>query len=338
VPVASAGRDASFAGDGEVQASAESGGAGAGAAGGCLPNATSRLSCSCTVGVVPIACKGITDQCSNALDCPCHACIEVVRAAVSLGSGRLALLAPAGGEELRVFRLSKSQGPAVTVGSLSLYDWSRAYIVVDPACLDDYLLVRFPSIPRPNGCGAVGCDLYFDHPGILAEEGDGELLAWARAEALRQEQWWIQRAVVVLLAFHSRAGAVSALRVLTADTVRLILCIMRRASGPAWEPEPDHSPSQETVGTEAALAGPHSDERPPLRYPEPTYHVEYAYPELQTQEAPESSNPTLPSQENYLGVWCVSHYLVCFGRIGLSTLLTEPERSLPAGAAQDRRL
>ena len=181
----------------------------------------------------------MTGECSGALDCPCHACIETARAAVSLGSGRLGLFLPNGGDAPLVYRLSKSQGPVVTVGSLSSYDWSQAHVVVDQTCVDDYVLVRFPSTPRPLPSSGrfVGCFLFFDRPHGLAEECDAQLLEWSKAEELRQEQWWRQRAVAVLLGLHSRVGAISALRVLSADAVSPILRIMRRVSGPGLETE-----------------------------------------------------------------------------------------------------
>jgi hypothetical protein len=219
----------------------------AGAAGGCLPRSTSCM--PVPRGIVPVACQGMTGECSGALDCPCHACIETARAAVSLGSGRLGLILPNRADALLVFRLSKRQGPAVTVGSLSSHDWSQAHVVVDPACLDDYVMVRFPSAPRPLPSSGrfVGCLLFFDRPHGLADERDAELLAWFKAEELRQERWWRQRAVAVLLGLHPRVGAISALRVLTEDAVIPILRIMRRASGPGLE---THHPSAE----KAALA------------------------------------------------------------------------------------
>ena len=209
----------------------------AGAAGGCLPCTTSCM--PVPRSIVPVACQGMTGECSGALDCPCHACIETARAAVSLGSGRLGLFLPNGGDAPLVYRLSKSQGPVVTVGSLSSYDWSQAHVVVDQTCVDDYVLVRFPSTPRPLPSSGrfVGCFLFFDRPHGLAEECDAQLLEWSKAEELRQEQWWRQRAVAVLLGLHSRVGAISALRVLPADAVRPILRIMRRVSGPGLETE-----------------------------------------------------------------------------------------------------
>ena len=56
---------------------------------------------------------------------------------------------------------------------------------------------------------------------------------------------------------------------------------------------------------EAPLAGPSG--RPSVRYPEPDYEVELAYPELQTGPSPSS---TLASQDSYQNVWCV----YCDGR------------------------
>ena len=140
--------------------------------------------------IVPVACQGMTGECSGALDCPCHACIETARAAVSLGSGRLGLFLLNGGDAPLVYRLSKSQGPVVTVGSLSSYDWSQAHVVVDQTCVDDYVLVRFPSTPRPLPSSGrfVGCFLFFDRPHGLAEECDAQLLEWAKAEELRQDK------------------------------------------------------------------------------------------------------------------------------------------------------
>ena len=46
--------------------------------------------------------------------------------------------------------------------------------------------------------------------------------------------------------------------------------------------------------------------RPAVHYPEPSYKVERAYPALQALGAPAVTSPTLPSQEKYLGVWCVN--------------------------------
>ena len=222
-------------GAGGSEGPSDAGTGSAGAAGGCLPRATSCM--PVPRSIVPVACQGMTGECSGALDCPCHACIETARAAVSLGSGRLGLILPNGADAPLVLRLSKCQGKEVPVGSLSSYDWSQAHVVVDPLCLDDYVIVRFPSIPRPlpSSGRLVGCFLYFDRPHGLAEECDVELLAWFKAEELWQEQWWRQRALAVLLGLHSRVGAISALRVLSADAVSPILRIMRRVSGPGLE-------------------------------------------------------------------------------------------------------
>ena len=284
------GRQAFGAGGSEGPSDAGSATGSAGAAGGCLPCATSCMPVPRII--LPVACQGMTGECSGALDCPCHACIETARAAVFLGSGRLGLFLPNGGDAPLVFQLSKSQGPAVTVGSLSSYDWSQAHVVVDPTCLDDYVMVRFPSTPRPlpSSGGFLGCFLYFDRPHGLAEERDAEPLAWAKAEELRQERWWGQRAVAVLLGLHSRVGAISALRVLPADAVRPILRIMRRVSGPGRET--DHASAEK-----AALEG-CSDGRPDVRYPEPDYDsVPCGSPvDLATPVAPAPSSTTLRSE------------------------------------------
>ena len=219
----------------------------AGAAGGCLPCTTSCM--PVPRSIVPVACQGMTGECSGALDCPCHACIELARAAVSLGSGRLCLLLHKGDDAPRVYRLSKSQGPDTTIASLSLYDWSQAHILVDIVCMDDYMAAQFPSVPLPNGRGYSGSFVYFDHPDRLAsaEEGDSELLAGSQAEALRKERWWQQRAVAILLGLHPRAGASSALRVLHQDAVRPILRIMWRLSGPGRESDPHQRTAEDAV-------------------------------------------------------------------------------------------
>ena len=219
-----------------------------GAAGSCLPdNATSCI--HVPRNIVPVACKGIAAECCDTVDCPCHACIELARAAVSLGSGRLCLLLHKGDDAPRVYRLSKSQGPDTTIASLSLYDWSQAHILVDIVCMDDYMAAQFPSVPLPNGRGYSGSFVYFDHPDRLAsaEEGDSELLAWSQAEALRKERWWQQRAVAILLGLHPRAGASSALRVLHQDAVRPILRIMWRLSGPGRESDPHQRTAEDAV-------------------------------------------------------------------------------------------
>ena len=225
-----------------------------GAAGSCLPdNATSCI--HVPRNIVPVACKGIAADCCGAVDCPCHACIELARAAVSLGSGRLCLLLHKGDDAPRVYRLSKSQGPDTTIASLAAYDWSQAHILVDPCC-PDYVSARFPDIPLPNGRGYIGSFVYFDHPYRLAEEGDVDLLAWSQAEALRKEQWWQQRAVAILLGLHLRAGASSALRVLHSDAVRHIIRIMWRLSGPGRDSDPHPvEPSAVSGGACAGAAG-----------------------------------------------------------------------------------
>ena len=199
--------------------------------------------------IVSVPCKGMTAECCGAVHCPCHACIELARAAVSLGSGRLCLLLHKGDDAPRVYRLSKSQGPDTTIASLSLYDWSQAHILVDIVCMDDYMAAQFPSVPLPNGRGYSGSFVYFDHPDRLAsaEEGDSELLAWSQAEALRKERWWQQRAVAILLGLHPRAGASSALRVLHQDAVRPILRIMWRLSGPGRESDPHQRTAEDAV-------------------------------------------------------------------------------------------
>ncbi len=86
-------------------------------------------------------------------------------------------------------------------------------------------------------------------------------------------------------------------------------------SEPGRDSETQHPLETAGAGAEAALAG-------RVRYPEPAYHVERGYQELQTQEAPASSSTILPSQERYRGVWCARAFLAELV-FKLWTLLTE---------------
>lgn len=200
--------------------------------------------------LVTVPCQGLAAECSTALDCPCHQCMtdRGITAAVSLNSGRLCLLLPDGGDGPRFFRLSKSQGP---VQSLTVFRWCDARVVVDPACLDDYVYVKFPSTPRPSrGLSTLASGarftmntehhLYFDFPRGIgdeagAEDADAELIAWAKAAVSKWEELFEgrlrQRAMAVLLGLHPRVGAFSPLKVLCADTVKPILRLVRSSSG-----------------------------------------------------------------------------------------------------------
>ena len=60
-------------GAGGSEGPSDAGTGSAGAAGGCLPCATSCMPISRII--VPVACQGMT-ECSGALDCPCHACMS----------------------------------------------------------------------------------------------------------------------------------------------------------------------------------------------------------------------------------------------------------------------
>ena len=84
-----------------------------------------------------------------------------------------------------ILRLSGGQAWAFTwheraraTRALASYLWSEAHIIVDMDCIDDYVVARFPSVPRSFrtdhtgkaiAATSTGLDVYFDNPVVLAE-------------------------------------------------------------------------------------------------------------------------------------------------------------------------
>ena len=235
-----------------------------------------------------------------------------------------------------ILRLSGGQAWAFTwheraraTRALASYLWSEAHIIVDMDCIDDYVVARFPSVPRSFrtdhtgkaiAATSTGLDVYFDNPVVLAE-GTAELMALESALAalasertVQKEIWWRGHSAAVALGTHPRCGANSPLRALLPELLQRIMDLAAGSGGDTafFANEPAGDAWQQRISRL---------ERP--------YEVNLYYPELQASKLPAPS--PLPSQTGYVGRWCVNPCPVS------SALLEEAfDASDVTGAARDR--
>ena len=283
-------------GDGGGGRGDRGGGDGGGGGGGDGEGTSAPLArLSSTIGVILVSCQVRRGTGSGAAtDCSGQA-----NAAVSLDTERV------------ILRLSGGQAWAFTwheraraTRALASYLWSEAHIIVDMDCIDDYVVARFPSVPRSFrtdhtgkaiAATSTGLDVYFDNPVVLAE-GTAELMALESALAalasertVQKEIWWRGHSAAVALGTHPRCGANSPLRALLPELLQRIMDLAAGSGGDTafFANEPAGDAWQQRISRL---------ERP--------YGVHLYYPELQASKLPAPS--PLPSQTGYVGRWCVN--------------------------------